>query len=129
MGRNDEQDSLKAVEPYLHNIGSDRLDSSTDLLLDSDQAPFVGFGVPALLLWTELTNYRLVHHKASDTFESVCRQNLMQAVVTTAVTAYSIADSEDSFARHFSPDEVRDLFQKSGQEADYFFAKKVGLIH
>lgn len=128
LGRNDEQKSLQTVEPYLHNIGSDRMDNSTDLLLDSDHAPFVGFGVPALLLWTDLTNYWSIHHKASDTFESVSRQNLMQAVVTTAVTAYSIADNEDSFAKHSSPDEVRTLFQKSGQESDYFFAKRVGLI-
>lgn len=128
MGRNDEQASLQAVEPFLHNIGSDRMDNSTDELLGSDHAPFVGSGVPALLLSTDLTNYWSIHHKASDTFESVSRQNLMQAVVTTALTAYAIADSEDSFARHFSADEVRNMFQESGHEAYYLFGKKVGMV-
>ncbi len=104
------------------------MDNSTDELIGSDHASFVGSGVPALLLSTDLTNYWSIHHKASDTFESVSRQNLMQAVVTTALTAYAIADSEDSFARHFSPYEVRQMFQENGHEAYYLFAKKVGMV-
>ena len=73
-----------------------------------------------------MSQYGAIHHRASDTFESVNPVLLTQGVATTAITTHAIADSADSFAPHLSSDKVGDLLVKAGMQKDYEFKKKVG---
>jgi len=124
MGREDEKTSLAALKPLLTGLGADQASLDTAFLFSSDHAAFHVQGVPTLVLATETDKYFGLHHKASDTFDSVVQKDLTQGAAVIAVTAYAIADSKESFAKHLSAAEVQSLLEKTGSQEQYNFLKK-----
>jgi hypothetical protein len=121
MGRDDEKDALKNVEPLLAGLGSNDTTLSTEFLFQTDHISFDLLGVPTLVLWNETD-------KASDSFDAVNQADLNQGVATTAATAYAIADSAKPFAPHQTPAEVEAWLKKASQWDDYQFFKAAGVF-
>ncbi len=124
MGREDEKDALRNIEPLLAGLGSDKTTTDTEFIFDTDHAGFNVLGVPTLVLWNDTDLYFKLHHKASDTFDSVVEKDLNQGVATTAVTAYAIANSPAIFAPHLSPAEVEAFLKKSGNLDEFNYLRK-----
>jgi carboxypeptidase Q len=98
MGREDEKGAVEALKPLLSGRGADGITLDATYALFEDQAPFEFRGVPELMLWTGAEKYETLHHKASDTFDSVVQNNLSQGAEVIAVTAFALADSSQLFA-------------------------------
>jgi carboxypeptidase Q len=128
MGRNDETKSLENIEPLLTGLGSNKTTPSTEFLFQTDHISFDLLGVPTLVLWTSTDKYFKLHHKASDSFDSVVQADLTQGVATVAATAYAIADSAQSFAPHFTPKQIEDMLKDAKQYDDYQFFKSAGVF-
>jgi carboxypeptidase Q len=128
MGRNDETKALENIEPLLAGLGSNRTNPSTQFLFQTDHISFDLLGVPTLVLWTGTDKYFKLHHKASDSFDSVVQADLTQGVATTAATAFAIADSAQPFAPHFTPKQVEDMLKDAKQYDDYQFFKSAGVF-
>lgn len=97
MGREDETGAVAVLKPLLSGLGADAITSDATYALFEDQAPFEFRGVPEMMLWTGAEKYETVHHKASDTFDSVVQKDLAQGAAVITVTAYAIADSPSAF--------------------------------
>lgn len=128
MGRDDEKDALKNVEPLLAGLGANDTTPSVEFLFQTDHISFDLLGVPTLVLWNDVDKYFKLHHRASDSFDSVNQADLNQGVATTATTTYAIADSDQSFARHDTPSETEDWLKKDRQWDDYQFFKSAGVF-
>jgi hypothetical protein len=128
MGREDERDALKNVEPLLAGLGSNDTTTSVEFLFQTDHIGFDVQGVPTLVLWNETDKYFKLHHKASDSFDAVNQADLNQGVATTAATAYAIADSAQAFAPHDTPAQVEEFLRKAQQWNDYQFFKAQGVL-
>ncbi|MEG9438656.1 M20/M25/M40 family metallo-hydrolase [Edaphobacter sp. HDX4] len=128
MGRDDEKDALKDVEPLLAGLGSNDTTPSVEFLFQTDHISFDLLGVPTLVLWNDVDKYFKLHHKASDSFDSVDQADLNQGVATTAATTYAIADSSQPFARHDTPSQTEDWLKDTRQWEDYQFFKSAGVF-
>jgi carboxypeptidase Q len=128
MGRNDEQKTIANIEPLLTGLGSDQTTPSVEFLFQTDHISFDLLGVPTLVLWTDTEKYFKLHHKASDSFDSVVQADLNQGVATTAVTAYAIADSAQPFAPHDTPNQVEQFLKDTKQWDDYVIFKNAGIF-
>jgi carboxypeptidase Q len=128
MGRDDEKEALSDVEPLLTGMGSGGTSDSIEFLFETDHISFDLLGVPTLVLWNDVDKYFKLHHKASDTFDSVNQADLNQGVATTAATAYAIADSAQSFAPHNTPEQVEEMLRNKRQWDDYQYFKGVGVF-
>ncbi|HEY6412279.1 MAG TPA: M20/M25/M40 family metallo-hydrolase [Edaphobacter sp.] len=128
MGHNDETKALENIEPLLTGLGSNKTNPSTEFLFQTDHISFDLLGVPTLVLWTSTDKYFKLHHKASDSFDSVVQADLTQGVATTAATAYAIADSAQPFAPHFTPKQIEDMLKEARQYDDYQFFKSAGVF-
>ncbi len=128
MGREDEKAALKNVSPLLAGLGADSTNDSTEFVFETDHAAFDVLGVPTLVLWTDTDLYFKLHHKASDTFDSVSERDLNQGAAVTTTTAYALADSPQPFAPHLSPAEVQTFLKKSGNLDEYLYLKQVNAL-
>jgi hypothetical protein len=128
MGRDDEQEALKNVEPLLTGLGSDKTTPSVEFLFQTDHISFDLLGVPTLVLWNDTEKYFKLHHKASDSFDAIVQADLNQGVATTAATAYAIADSAQAFAPHQTPAQVEEWLKQNKQWDEYQFFKKIGVF-
>jgi carboxypeptidase Q len=128
MGREDEKGAVEALRPLLSGLGADGITSDATYALFEDHAPFEFRGVPVLMLWTGAEKYDTLHHKASDTFDSVVQKDLAQASAVIAVTAYAIADNPHFFASHLSPAEVRSMAEKSENLPAYDYFEEAGAL-
>jgi carboxypeptidase Q len=126
--REDEKGSLAALKPLLSGLGADGVASDVEYAFQTDYAAFDVLGVPCLVLWTETDKYMLLHHKASDTFDSVVEKDLVQGAVVTAVTAYAIADSAAPFAPHLSVADAQAMIKKAGRLEEYNYLKSIGTL-
>lgn len=125
MGRADEKDALKNISPLLTGLGSDGTTDITEFIFETDHAAFDVLGVPTLVLWNDTDLYFKLHHKASDTFDSVVQKDLNQGVATTAATAFAIADSKEAFAPHVSESDVEAFLKKADKLDEYNYLKKI----
>lgn len=128
MGREDEEPSLASLKPLLAGLGADGISSDTGIIFQTDHAAFDVLGVPSLVLWTGMEKYGTLHHKASDTFDSVVAKDLTQSATVVTVTAYAIADSSQPFAPHLSSAEMQSMLSKAGQLDTYNYLKKSGAL-
>jgi len=128
MGREDEKGAVEALKPLLSGLGADGITSDATYAFQTDHAPFEFRGVPELVLWTGSDKYDTLHHKASDTFDSVVQKDLAQGAAVIAVTAYTIADSPEPFASHLSPAGVRSMAEKSDNLPTLDYFKKIGAL-
>ncbi|MDE1178656.1 MAG: M20/M25/M40 family metallo-hydrolase [Edaphobacter sp.] len=128
MGREDETPALSNVEPLLAGLGSNQTTTSVEFLYETDHIGFDVQGVPTLVLWNDTDKYFKLHHKASDSFDSVNQADLNQGVATTAATAYAIADSAQRIAPHDTPAQVEEFLKKANQWDDYQYFKSTGVL-
>jgi carboxypeptidase Q len=128
MGREDERNAVAGLGPLLAGLGADGISSDTGTIFQTDHAAFDMVGVPTLVLWTGEEKYATLHHKASDTFDSVVDKDLTQGATAVSVTAYAIADNREELAPHLSPDEVRAMLEKFGDWDGYTYLKKAGVL-
>jgi Iap family predicted aminopeptidase len=89
--------------PLLSPLGAAAFDTSMQYAFDSDHAPFVRLGIPALDLNPDDGPYDEVHHNAADTLDRVDRRNLNVGAAVVAITAYAVADSPQRLAPHIPP--------------------------
>lgn len=83
--------AMKEAEPRLKTVVVDFLPVAPPDLLRSDHAPFIGIGVPAVLL-TDTANYRNPnYHKAGDTFETLDMDRLTIAARGVIGGVYRLA--------------------------------------
>jgi hypothetical protein len=128
MGRDDEKGAVTALKPLLSGLGADGISSDPQYIYQTDHAAFDVLGVPSLVLWTETNIYNTLHHKASDTFDSVIEKDLTQGAAVVAVTVYAIADSKDVFAPHLSSADMESMLKKVGALDGYDYLKDAGLL-
>jgi carboxypeptidase Q len=128
MGRADEKDAIAPIEPLLAGLGSNNTSADTRFLFETDHAGFDVAGVPTLVLWNDVDKYFKLHHQASDTFDSVVQADLTQGVVTTAATAYAIADSAQPFAAHDTPAQVEEMLKKADEYESYKALKAADFV-
>ena len=70
----------------------------------------------------------LLHHKASDTFDSVVKKDLDKDAAVVAITVYAIADNEKPFAAHLSDQQVAAMLKGNGHLQEYEYLKSHGLL-
>jgi len=128
MGRESEREPLAAISPLLAELGADGVSLDTQYIFETDHIGFEVLGVPTLVLWTGMDKYMNLHHKASDTFDSIIPKDLAQGTSVIAIAAYALADSSRSFAPHLSSEEVDSMFRQSGHFDEYEYLKKVGAL-
>jgi carboxypeptidase Q len=128
MAREDERPSLAALAPMLEGLGADGASSDPQFIYQTDHAAFNVLGVPTLVLWNNLDVYDTLHHKANDTFDSVVEKDLTQGATTVTVTAYAIADSNQPFAPHLSPPDMKSMLDKAGALSGYNYLKSIGVL-
>ena len=128
MGRDDTKDAVASLKPVLSGLGADATSSDTEFIFQTDHAALDVLGVPTLVLWNDTDKYFTLHHKASDTFDSVVQKDLTQGAAVTAVTAYAIANAGVSLGKHLSPDEVQAMLKKAGSLEEYEYLKKVNSL-
>jgi carboxypeptidase Q len=128
MGRDDEKDAVGALKPLLSALGADGVSTDASFVFSTDHAAFDVLGVPSLVMWNDMDKYMPLHHKASDTFDTVVEKDLVQDAVVTAVTAYAIADGTAPFAPHISPAEMQSMLKKAEHLDDYNYLKSAGML-
>jgi carboxypeptidase Q len=128
IAREDERGGVAALKPLLAGLGADGITSDTQYIFQTDYAAFDGLGVPSLVLWNDWDKYLPLHHKASDTFDSVVAKDLTQGATVIAVTTYAIADSKEPFGSHISPAELQSMLQNAGKLDEYNYLKTVGVL-
>ena len=87
-------------QTLLADLGAGGVDPSMRYAFESDHAPFILEGVPALDLDPDDAKYEAVHHTAADTLDKVDRRNLAIGSAAIAIAAYAIADAEQPIAPH-----------------------------
>ena len=128
MGRDDTKDAVASLKPVLSGLGADGTSSDTEFIFETDHASLDVLGVPTLVLWNDTDKYFTLHHKASDTFDSVVQKDLAQGAAVTAVTAYAIANANAPLGKHLTPDEVQAMLKKAGNLDEYEFLKKANSL-
>jgi hypothetical protein len=128
MGREDEKDAVSALKPLLAGLGADGFSAEADFAFQTDHAAFEFQGVPELVLWTGSDKYMALHHKASDTFDSVVNKDVTQGAAVIAVTAYAIAEGAQAFAPHLTPAELRAMAEKAKILEGWEYLKSKGVL-
>ena len=128
MGREDERKAMTAISPLLAGLGADGLSSDTSEVFGTDHAAFDVNGVPVLVLWTGEDKYSKLHHKASDTFDSVVQKDLAGDTAVVAATAFAIADENGPFAKHLSDAERTQMLKSINQDETYQYMKSHGIM-
>jgi hypothetical protein len=108
-GRRDLRDVMRPIAERLRALRADGL--SMDVNCGSDECPFLLEGIPALKLWVDTTQYRQVHHQASDTFDKVDSASFRAGGAVVAVTTYAIADQPTRIAPHIGQDAIRQILR------------------
>jgi Zn-dependent M28 family amino/carboxypeptidase len=106
-GRTDLREAMRPISERLREERADGL--SMEVSCGSDECPFLLEGIPALKLWVDTTQYRQVHHQASDTFDKVDANFFRAGGAVAAATAYAIADQRRRLAPHIGEDAVRQI--------------------
>ena len=81
MGRTDEQEALAQIEPLLSGWAREARQPKRGSFFETDHIGFDVLGVPTLVLWTDMTKYMALHHKASDTFDWVIKLPCCRAML------------------------------------------------
>jgi carboxypeptidase Q len=128
IGRTDEEGILRNAQPFLRGLGADGVTSDPELLFQTDLAPFEANGVPVFLLWNDMSQYSQVHHKASDTLDSVSYSALSQNTAVIGITAFLIANAGGALPPHLDSDGVRTVFAAAGQQREFEYFKSHRLL-
>lgn len=111
--RRDVKEAMQPIsDSLLKDIGGGGL--SLEVTYDTDHAPFMLQGVPALDLWVDGTHYDEVHHKSSDTYEKVDPVDFKAGSAILAATAWVIAQEAKPIAGHIDHATVAEIVKKLG---------------
>lgn len=112
-GRQDLMDAMKPIAAtYLKNFSGEGL--SLKINVDTDHAPFMLQGIPALDLWVDNSHYEDVAHKPADTFDKVDPVNFNADAALFAITAYLVAEMPQAIAPHIDHTSVGEIMKKAG---------------
>jgi carboxypeptidase Q len=112
QGRKDLRDAMQPIsDSLLKDLSGDELSMKTTY--DTDHGPFMLRGIPALDLLVDMSKYREVHHKSSDTFDKVDPLYLKGGAAIVAVTAWAIAQQAQPIAPHIDHAAVADILKKA----------------
>jgi hypothetical protein len=75
-----------------------------------------------------MLKYMTLHHKASDTFDSVDKASLLQGDATVIATTYTIADSATAFAPHLEAKAVKEMMKPTGRFEDFEYYQEHDLL-
>ena len=114
-GRTDLKDAMLPLSDDLLKDMSGG-DLSMETTYDTDHAPFVLHGIPALDLWVDETKYLEVHHKSSDTLDKVDALDFKAGEAILAATAWAIAEKDKPIAPHIDRAAVWDILKKAKLE-------------
>ena len=128
FGRDDIKQALSSVEPLLAGLGASGTNDDNDNFFDSDHAPFLVQGIPALFLWPDLTEYSNLHHLPADTFDKVDERNLNVGTAVLALTAYAIADSPTAFAPHLDKQQMESILKNEKVYEQYKDLEKHSML-
>lgn len=111
-GREDLKAALAELAPvYLKAYGADKV--SLETTFDTDQGPFMLYGIPSFDLWVDDAPYSAVHHKSSDTVDKVDPSYFKADGAIVAVLTYVIAQKEHVIGPHLSHAEVSEILKKA----------------
>ena len=110
-GRSDLNEAMKSISSLLAGLGGDGLSQQTTF--DTDHGHFMLEGIPALDLWVDMSHYDEVHHKTSDTIDKVDAHNMAAGSAIVAITAYAIAEKDQSIASHIDHAAVGEILKKA----------------
>ena len=100
-GRRDVAAAMRPLSAaLLADLGATGIDPSMRYAFQSDNGPFILHGIPALDLNPAEAKYDEVHHKASDTIDTIDRHGLAVGAAAVAIAAYALADAERPIAPH-----------------------------
>jgi hypothetical protein len=116
-GRTDLEATTRKLMAPLAPLSASRVFTEADF--DSDEESFMVVGVPAYSLAVEPDDYYARHHTIIDTFERIDPRMLSLHTAVLAVAAYMFANAEERPGRRLSPDEVKQLLQRTGLESLY----------
>ena len=111
-GRKDLRDAMQPIsDSLLKDLSGDELSLKTTY--DTDHGPFMLQGIPALDLMVEMSKYRDVHHKASDTYDKVDPLFLKGGASIVAITAWAISQRSQPIAPHIEHAAVGEILKKA----------------
>jgi len=119
-GRNDLREAMRPISDRLRELHADGL--SMGVSCGSDECPFLLEGIPALKLWVDTTQYRRVHHQASDTFDKVDSKSFRAGGAVVAVTTYAISDQRTRFPPHVGQDAVRQVLRTAKLDVNLVYS-------
>ncbi|HET7696540.1 MAG TPA: M20/M25/M40 family metallo-hydrolase [Vicinamibacterales bacterium] len=119
-GRNDLRAAMRPISARLRDLRADGL--SMDASCGSDECPFLLEGIPALKLWVDTTQYRQVHHQASDTFDKVDATSFRAGGAVVAMTTYTIANQPSRLAPHIGQDTVRQILRTAKLDVELMYS-------
>ena len=116
-GRKDLKAATEKVLRPAAGIGANQM--PMDVTFDSDEEAFVVVGVPTFSLAVEEGDYNARHHTIIDTYERVDPHMLGLQTAVMAVAGYGFANADKPPGPRLSPQQVRDLFERTGVEGLY----------
>jgi hypothetical protein len=75
-----------------------------------------------------MDRYGRLHHKASDTFDSVTKSELTQVTAVVGATVYAIADGKERVAPRLLPSGVQSEFKAADSLDAYLYLKAHALL-
>jgi Zn-dependent M28 family amino/carboxypeptidase len=114
-GRTDLESATRKLISPLAPLGVDRI--FTDADFDSDEESFMVVGVPAYSLAVEPEDYYARHHTIIDTFERIDPRMLGLHTAVLATTAFCFANASEPPGRRLTPEEVKQLLQRTNLES------------
>jgi carboxypeptidase Q len=119
-GRHDVRNAMRPITQRLRDLRADGL--SMDVSCGSDECPFLLEGIPALKLWVDTTQYRQVHHQASDTFDKVDSNSFRAGGAVVARTTYAVADQQNRIAPRIGQEAVRQILRTAKLDVDLMYS-------
>jgi hypothetical protein len=116
--RDDVKHVLAPAKPLLDALGAGATTDNGELTFDTDNGPFMPYGVPAFVLWTSMDKYWQLHHKPSDTFDKVNQRDLNLGAAAVGITALAVADAPQ-MPPHLTAPEVDEQLKKIKQTEIY----------
>ncbi len=114
-GRTDIDSAIRKEFGILAPLGASGI--SLDASFDTDHAPFLAVGIPALTLWVNEGNYDNYHHTITDTYDKVDAEMLASDVAVLALALYSLSNSANDIGSRLSKSEIEKFMNRTNLEA------------
>ena len=117
VARSDIREAMQPISSkFLKELGGDGLSPVVDC--GSDNCPFLLEGIPVLNQWVDMSLYRELHHKGSDTFDKIDPLHFKADAAIVAVTAYLLAEHQQPIGPHATKADVSELLKNARLDYD-----------